>query len=165
MSIRGRQGRGIFSNAFSGARRDKNTGRQRLPATRLRDDFYLVASSRAGEILGFRHVVKSKKPRPLFGPQCTLPRQVYMLKYIAHAGCRAAIADDVRVLLAPFAFSIYRLSQCTPQVRTHLRVHVLWLPRITTRIPKNALGALCQKTRVAPTKHGKPEGELVTLIL
>jgi len=41
---------------------------------------------------------------------------------------------------------------------------IVWLSRITTH-QKNALAHSDAKTRVAPTKHGKPKGELVTLIL
>jgi len=101
------------------------------------------------EILGFRHVVKSKKPRPLFGPQCTLRRQVYAEKYChgwsprSHGRRSARPRGAIRILN-----TARLLSQCTPQVRTHLRVHVLCGSRASqhtkkmhwrTLMPKHAL--------------------------
>lgn len=55
--------RGIFL-AICIREHDKNTGRQLLPAKRLREDFYLGLHQASicmyiGKILGFRHVVKS----------------------------------------------------------------------------------------------------------
>jgi hypothetical protein len=97
----------------------------------------------AGEILGFRHVVKSLSH---CSAQCTLRRQpqVYAEKY-----CCSPAADDVRVLVAPFAFSIpaepmHPAGEDTPE---RLREYLYCGSRITTH-PK-CIGALCE----THTKH------------
>lgn len=88
-----------------------------------------------------------KKPASHCSAQCTLRRQVYAEKYCSGR------ADDVRVLLAPFAFSSLSLesaaawAQCTPQVMTHT-----WesASPITATPPEMHN---THKTRVDPTKN------------